>query len=143
MDTQAGPAQQAPTNTRINPPGMTSPNGFAHVVTSTHRTTIHVSGQVAYDATGAVVGVGDLAAQTRQVYENIQKALAGAGASMSDVVKTVLFVRDLSPDKAVIIREARQPFFGPGQVPASTMVGVSSLARPDLLLEVEAIAMRD
>jgi enamine deaminase RidA (YjgF/YER057c/UK114 family) len=130
-------------NTPINPPGMSSPKGFAHVVTSTHRTTIHVSGQVAYDAGGAVVGVGDLAVQTRQVYDNIRKALAAAGASMSDVVKTVLFVRDLSPDKAAVIREVRQQFFGPGETPASTMVGVSSLARPELLLEVEAIAMRD
>ncbi len=54
-------------NTPINPSGMASPKGFAHVVTSTHRTTIHVSGQVSYDADGAVVGVGDLAVQTRQV----------------------------------------------------------------------------
>lgn len=130
-------------NTPINPPGMSSPKGFAHVVKSTHRTTIYVSGQVSYDADGKVVGVADLAVQTRQVYENIQKALVAAGASMSDVVKTVLFVRDLSPEKAVIIREVRQKFFGPAETPASTMVGVASLARPELLLEVEAIAMRD
>ncbi|MCJ0762788.1 RidA family protein [Variovorax terrae] len=130
-------------NSFHNPPALATPNGFSHVAQSTHRRTILVSGQVAYGPDGAVVGAGDLAAQTRQVYANLETALADAGASMRDVVKTTLFVKDLSPDKAVIVRAARAPFLAADRPPASTMVGVASLARPELLLEVEAMAMLD
>ncbi len=128
-------------NTSHSPDTLARPNGFAHVVTSTHATTVFVSGQVAYDDEGRIVGHTDLTAQTHQVYSNIEKALAAVGASLQDVTKTVLFVRDLDPDKARIIREARAPFLSAGRLPASTMVGVASLAHPDLLLEVEAVAM--
>jgi enamine deaminase RidA (YjgF/YER057c/UK114 family) len=132
-----------PPNSFLNPDGMSRPNGFSHVAVTTRRTTVFVAGQVAYDAAGAVVGVGDLAAQTRQAYANLGKALAAVGASMNDVVKTVLFVSDLDPAKARVVREARAPFLSPVTPPASTMVGVASLAHPDLLLEIEAIAMLD
>jgi len=128
-------------NTFQQPDSLARPNGFSHTARTTGQTTIYVSGQVAYDRTGAVVGEGDLAAQTRQVYLNIQQALQAQGASMADLVKTVLFVRDLDPDKARVIREARAAFLRQDGLPASTMVGVSSLARPELLLEVEAIAV--
>jgi enamine deaminase RidA (YjgF/YER057c/UK114 family) len=125
------------------PATLARPNGFSHTARTTGRTTIHVAGQVAYDASGAVVGEGDLAAQTRQVYRNIALALEAEGASMADLVKTVLFVRDLDPDKARTIREARAAFLHEDAWPASTMVGVASLARPELLLEVEAVAVLD
>jgi enamine deaminase RidA (YjgF/YER057c/UK114 family) len=128
-------------NTFMNPPELSRPNGFVHVATSTFTKTIMVSGQVAYDGQGRIVGVGDLGAQTHQVYANIETALKAAGASMRDVVKTVLFVRDLNPEKARIIREVRKAFLSADNPPASTMIGAASLAHPDLLLEVEAIAM--
>ncbi|MET4575584.1 RidA family protein [Ottowia thiooxydans] len=128
-------------NSFQQPASLAKPNGFSHTARSEGGTTIYVSGQVAYDGAGGVVGEGDLAAQTHQVYLNIQRALQAQGASMDDLVKTVLFVRDLDPDKARIIREARASFLRSDGPPASTMVGVSSLARPDLLLEVEAIAV--
>lgn len=128
-------------NTFLNPPELFRPNGFVHVATSTFTKTIMVSGQVAYDSQGRIVGVGDLGAQTHQVYANIETALKAAGASMRDVVKTVLFVRDLNPEKARIIREVRKAFLSADNPPASTMIGAASLAHPDLLLEVEAIAM--
>lgn len=128
-------------NLHLNPDTLARPNGFVHVVRSSGRDTVLVSGQVAYDAEGAIVGRGDLALQSRQVYENLRKALAAVGATMDDLVKTTLFVRDLDPEKARIVRTARAPFLAPDRLPASTMVGVSSLAHPDLLLEVEAIAM--
>lgn len=130
-------------NTFLNPDGLATPNGFSHVAVSTARTTVLVSGQVSYDAEGRIVGTGDLAAQTHQVYSNLARALEAAGASFDDLVKTVLFVKDLDPEKAAIIRRARAPFLAAGRPPASTMVGVSSLAKPELLLEVEATAMRD
>ncbi|TXL66987.1 RidA family protein [Zeimonas arvi] len=128
-------------NLRLDPDTLARPNGFVHVVRSTGRDTVLVSGQVAYDANGTIVGRGDLALQTRQVYGNLAKALAAVGATLDDLVKTTLFVRDLDPEKARIVRAARAPFMAPDRLPASTMVGVSSLAHPDLMLEVEAIAM--
>lgn len=126
-----------------NPEGLAVPKGFSHLAESSARRTLMVSGQVAYDASGAVVGVGDLHRQTQQVYANIEAALASRGASMQDLVKTTLFVRDLDPEKVAIVRQARQPFLSAEHPCASTMVGVASLARPELLLEVEAIAMLD
>ena len=130
-------------NSFHSPDTLARPSGYVHAVRSTCRTTVLVSGQVAYEASGTIVGKGDLAAQTRQVYANIGKALEAAGASMQDLVKTTLYVVGLDPDKARLIREARAPFLKPGEPPASTMVGVASLAHPDLLLEVEAVAMFD
>lgn len=130
-------------NTSHIPDSLARPNGFAHAVRSTCAATVYIAGQVSYDEHGQVVGAGDLAAQTRQVYSNIGKALASAGASFDDVVKTVLFVKDLDPQKAKVIRDARAAFLNESCLPASTMVGVSSLARPELLLEVEAVAMCD
>ncbi|WP_028603108.1 RidA family protein [Ottowia thiooxydans] len=128
-------------NSFQQPASLAKPNGFSHTARAQGGTTIYVSGQVAYDNAGSVVGEGDLAAQTRQVYFNIQQALQAQGASTDDIVKTVLFVRDLDTEKARVIREVRASFLRPDGPPASTMVGVSSLARPELLLEVEAIAV--
>lgn len=130
-------------NTSYTPDNLATPNGFAHAVRSTCTSTVYIAGQVSYDETGRIVGTGDLAAQTAQIYANIGKALVSAGASFDDVVKTVLFVKDLDPEKAGVIRDARAAFFKGARLPASTMVGVASLAKPELLLEVEAIAMYD
>lgn len=126
---------------KINTPGLATPNGFSHVSVTDLPKTIHVSGMVSYDADGNVVGENDLGAQTTQVYENIRTALAAVGATMDDVIKTTLFVKDLDPEKARIIRQARSSFLPASAPPASTMVGVASLAKPALLLEVEAIAV--
>lgn len=130
-------------NEYIDPAALAKPNGFSHVVKSSRRTTVLVSGQVAYDADGRIVGVGDLAAQVEQVYRNIETALAACGAGMKDVVKTTLFVRDLTPEKIVVIRRVRAAFLSEDHPPASTLVGVQALAKPELMLEVEAIAMID
>lgn len=124
-----------------NPAGLARPNGFSHVALFSGGVTLMISGQVAYDSEGGIVGVDDLARQVEQIYRNIEIALQAHGATMNDVVKTTLFVRDLSPEKAVIIRRVRANFISADQPPASTMVGVQSLAKPELLLEVEAMAV--
>ena len=129
-------------NTFQNPIGLALPSGFSHVATSTRRKTVMISRQVAYDAEGRVVGVDDLAAQVAQVYNNIHTALLACGASFSDVVKTTLYVKDMTPEKIKVIREARSRFLST-EPPASTMVGVQALARPELLLEVDAVAFID
>ena len=100
---------------------------------------IFVSGQVATDETGKLVGKGDMKAQTRQALENVKAALAKLGATLDDVVKVTIFVTDLSDFKG--IHEVRRQYFKKGNYPASTLVQVSRLVREDLLIEIEAIAV--
>lgn len=99
--------------------------------------TVYVSGQIAYDPHGNVVGRDDMGAQARQVFENIRAVLAEAGASMDDVVKITAFITDMSlyADYAAARAEAF-----PNNVPASATVTTPVLVNPDLLVEVDAVA---
>jgi reactive intermediate/imine deaminase len=101
--------------------------------------TIYVSGQVAYDASGQLVGEGDMKAQTRQVFENIRSVLGAADARMEDIVKINTFITDSS--KFMDMLAARSEIFG-NDPPASTAVVVQALAFSGLLIEVEAIAIK-
>ena len=125
----------------INPLELASPTGYSHVGMSSAGRTVYVSGQIAYDGTGRIVGKGDLRAQAVQVYENLYAALAAADAGFGDVVKMTTFVVDLTPEKAAVMREVRLQRLPEGHRPASTMVGVTSLVHPDLLVEVEVVAV--
>src|SRR5579864_4987033 len=100
--------------------------------------TIYVSGQVAYDPDGKLVGEGDMKAQTRQVFENITNVLHSAGSSLKDVVKINTYITDGS--KFMDMLAVRSEIFG-DDPPASTAVVVAALAFPGLLIEVEAIAI--
>lgn len=131
-------AQGGATIERLNPKGLSTPTGYSHVVTARGGKTIYIAGQIAFDATGQVVGKGDLAAQARQVFENLAIALKAAGASFSDVVKTNYYMRDAS--QVAVVREIRSKYFT-AELPASTLVEVSRLANPDLLIEIEVIAV--
>lgn len=124
----------------LNPPSLSRPTAYSHVGISRGKRLIHISGQVALDADGRLVGRDDLAAQTAQVFRNLSAALDAAGSGFADVVKATIFVVDLDPVKAAVIREARGRVFGAGPYPASTMVGVSALVLPELLVEIEAVA---
>ncbi len=101
---------------------------------------VHVSGTTATDDEGEVVGEGDPAAQTRRALANVEGALDAAGASLSDVVRTRLFVVDI--DEWAAVGDAHAEYFGDVQ-PATSMVEVSRLIRPELLVEVEAVAIVD
>jgi enamine deaminase RidA (YjgF/YER057c/UK114 family) len=125
---------------RINPPTLPTPPGYSQVVTTTGGTLIVIAGQVALDANGNVVGQGNFPAQTEQVFRNIVAALEGAGASTVDLVKLTTYVTDLS--NLAVFREMRDRFLDPAQPPASTLVQVSRLFRPEFLIEVEAMALR-
>ncbi len=97
-----------------------------------------ISGQVAYDSDGNIVGIGDLARQTRQVLENLSHALDAVDATFDDILKFTFFVRNLSEEAVATIRKVRTEYLSSSNPPASTMVGVAALAKRDLLLEVEA-----
>jgi enamine deaminase RidA (YjgF/YER057c/UK114 family) len=105
---------------------------------------VFVAGQVAIDGDGRVVGVGDLKAQAGQVYRNLAAVLAEAGCTLRDVVKfTTFLVRNQDWAPFAEWRKAEYPtLFPDGVYPANTGVVVQELARPELLLEVEAIAVR-
>jgi len=124
---------------RTNPPTLSSPTGYTHVVEVTGPVkTIYIAGQVALDKDGKVVGDGDMKAQTEQVFKNLEAALAAAGAKFSDVVKMNTYVTDLAQVSA--IREVRARYFST-TTPASTLVQVVALARRELMIEIEVVAV--
>ena len=98
---------------------------------------LFVSGIAPFDSTGEVVGEGDVVAQTRQVLQNLLDALRTVGADMSDVLKVTVFLIDINDRSA--INPVRQEFFGDAR-PASTLIEISALADPEMLVEIEAVA---
>lgn len=127
----------------INPPQLFSTNGlgFSHVVKSAPGSTIYVSGQTAWNAERRLVGGKDLALQAKQAFENLRIALAAAGATPRDVVLIRLYLVDYRPEQAAALSLLLEAFFAGGPPPASTWVGVVSLAVPGFLIEVEATAV--
>ena len=124
---------------RTNPPALSAPTGYTHIVEVTGpNRTIYVSGQIAYDKDGKVVGAGDMKAQAEQVFKNLEAALTAAGAKFSDVVKMNSYITDMSKVQAV--RDVRAKYFTDA-TPASTFVEVKGLVRPELLLEIEVVAV--
>ena len=122
----------------LNSPQLTKPTGYTHAVKSAPGTTIYISGQIAFDADGKVVGAGDFRAQTIRVFENLKAALAAAGATFEHVVKVTTFVTDIR--NVAILREIRVGYFGPNP-PAGTLIEVSGLIVPELMIEIEAVAV--
>ena len=124
---------------RINPAALSEPGGpYVHVVKAGRL--VFVSGQVAWGPDGSVVGAGDIEAQAVQVLENVGANLRAAGADFKDVMKVTVYVRHMADRAAIAAVRAR--FFGEHK-PASTLIEVSMLTHPDLLLEIEAIAVID
>ena len=124
----------------VAPEGVAAGRGYSQVVTGRGRLVV-VSGQIAQDERGELVGPGDPAAQARQVFENLRRCLAEAGASFTDVVKLTFFVLDVADLPAV--RDARDAVIDTSQPPASTAIQVAALFAPGYLLEVEAWALVD
>lgn len=124
----------------INPDGMNRPGTYTPVVTVRGGRAVYISGQVALDDRGKLVGGGDLKAQTEQVYRNLGLALKGAGATFNDVVKITTYVVNYKPEYRSVMHDVRSRHFSKDNPPASTLVGVQSLATADFLVEVEAVA---
>ena len=113
---------------------------YSHVLEVHGGRMIFVSGQLARNRDGDVVGRGDMRAQIRQVGENLKTALEAAGAGLQDLVKTTTYVTDIEEFFRHV--DMRMEYFG-AALPTSTTVEVRRLAHPDLLVEVDAIAIAD
>ena len=124
--------------TIVNPPTMPAPTGYSYAIKK-KGTPVFISGQVALDGQGKLVGENDAAAQTEQVFQNVKTVVEACGGTLDDVVKLTIFVTDASYRPAVAA--ARLKWFKEGQWPASTYLVVSALAVPTMLVEVEAVAM--
>ncbi|WP_369179720.1 RidA family protein [Streptomyces mutabilis] len=125
--------------TRIPAPDGVAPAAqYTQVVLGTGRF-VAVSGQLALDEDGKPVGEGDAEAQARQVFENLRRCLAAAGATFDDVVKLTFFVTDMAHMSA--IRAARAEHIPDDRLPAASAVQVAALVRPEFLMEIEAFAV--
>jgi enamine deaminase RidA (YjgF/YER057c/UK114 family) len=113
--------------------------GIAHAVR--HDNWIFISGQIAIDAEGKIVGKGDVAGQTRCIYEIISGMLGDLGGSLRNVVKLLTFY--VNPDDFGAMAAVRKSYFASGHLAASSAVCVRALAHPDALVEVQAIAILD
>jgi enamine deaminase RidA (YjgF/YER057c/UK114 family) len=124
----------------INPDDLPNPSTYTHVIVAAGSKMVFVAGQEPEDGQGNLVGLGDLAVQARQVFANLGRALAAAGARPGHVAKITIFVVRHRPEYLPVIEEARVALFGDHK-PADTLVGVEALARPGYLIEVDAIAV--
>ena len=122
----------------INPPNMAKPTGYSYAVKKT-GSPVFISGQVALDAQGKLVGEDNAEAQVEQVFQNLRTVVEAAGGTMDDVVKLNIYVTDAKYRPPVAA--ARQRHFKENQYPASTYVVITALAVPQLLVEIEAVAI--
>ena len=139
---QLGHTSKETTTTQfLNPEGLSKPKGFTHVVVAQPGKLVFISGQTARNATGDIVGRGDLRAQVTQVMENLKTALAAAGATTKDLIKVNYYVVNLKDDQVSIIREVRSKYLSEKNPPASTLIGVPALNQEGLMIEIEAVAI--
>jgi enamine deaminase RidA (YjgF/YER057c/UK114 family) len=126
----------------INPADLPTPETYTQVVVARGTRLVFVSGQEPEDVQGKLVGRGDLAAQARQVFANLGRALAAAGALPQQVARITIYVVNHKREYLPIIEEARVSLFG-GHKPADVLVGIATLSNPDYLIEVDAVAVVD
>ena len=124
----------------INPDELPTPETYSQVVVATGSKLVFVAGQEPEDLHGQLVGRGDLAAQACQVFGNLGRALAAAGARPEQVSKITIYVVNHRREYLAIIEEARAALFGDHK-PADVLVGIATLSNPDYLIEVDAIAI--
>jgi enamine deaminase RidA (YjgF/YER057c/UK114 family) len=128
----------------LNPEGLPKPDLYRQVAVGTGSRLVFVSGQVARDADGNQVGAGDLAAQVDQAFRNVNTAVEAAGGSFADIAKLTIYIVDWNPAKMAAFGEGvgrAAGALGIDPTKAVTLIGVASLAEPDLLVEIEATAV--
>jgi enamine deaminase RidA (YjgF/YER057c/UK114 family) len=121
----------------VNPAAIHPPAGYSHIVHATGSRLAFVAGQAAIDSDFSVVGEGDLEAQTRQVMRNLQHALDELGAGWDDVVKATVYTT--LPHEYETIGRAMKAAMGDAEPPAQVIAGVTGLALPELLIEIELV----
>jgi 2-iminobutanoate/2-iminopropanoate deaminase len=133
------------TKEAINPPSVfrSLEHGFSQAVASSGRRTVYVSGQTAWDSQKRLIGGADLEGQARQAFTNLRAVVEAAGGTLADVVSLRIYIVDYRPEKAAPVGRALRHFLSGDVKPASTWVGVSALADPGFLIEVEATAVFD
>ena len=114
---------------------------YSQIIEVTSGKIVFIAGQTSTDANGNIVGKGDIAAQTKQVMENLKAAVEGAGGSLKDIAKITIFTTDMDAFREKTT-EMRDSYF-PSDYPTSTLVGITRLAHPDFLVEIEAMAIID
>ena len=125
----------------FNPTNMMKPAGYSHVAKVTGGSLVYVADQVSADASGQLVGEGNLEAQAEQVFKNLKTAVEAAGGGMADIIKmNVYLVAEVSPDEIPKFRAVRDRYVDVQKPPASTLVVVTRLARPGWMIEIEAVA---
>lgn len=130
----------------LNPPGLPQPEHYRQMSVASGSRTVYLSGQVARTADGEPVGPGDLAAQVEQSYLNVATALAAVGGSFDDVAKLTVYVVDWTADKLPALGEGvgrAAAKLGVDPTKPVTLLSVAALGEPDLLVEVDAIAVLD
>jgi enamine deaminase RidA (YjgF/YER057c/UK114 family) len=125
----------------FNPPGVWQPNGraFSQGVIQGPGEVVHVTGQVAWDADGEVVGVGDAEAQMEKAVENVRTILAEVGGELDDVVSMTVYFVDRADLPA--IQRVRSRYWTAGTAPASILIQVAGLVVPELVVELVPVAV--
>ncbi len=124
---------------RSSPATMPKPFGYSQIVEVSGGHTVYISGQVPLDANNELVGAGDFAAQARQTFANVRRALESVNLTFNNVVKVQMYLTDITNLPA--LRDVRDEFVNTAEPPSSTTVEVSALFRPDVLFELDVIAV--
>lgn len=132
-------SDQTPTIKYINPPSLSPPHGYTHVITVNGGRTIYIAGQAPLDQHGRLVGAGDFAAQVKQTFDNLKTALAASGANFSDVVEMTTYVTDMS--QVDTYRKVRNQYMT-DPLPTASLVEVKGLFRSDVMIEIIAVVAK-
>ena len=118
-------------------------HGFSQVVVASGRKMVFISGQTAWDTRKKIIGGDNLLEQARQAMRNLQTAIGAAGGTLKDIVSLRIYIVNYQVENANALRTALNEFFSSANPPASTWIGVSALAVPEFLIEIEATAILD
>ena len=129
----------------INPNSLfpSLPHGFSQVVIASGRKMVFISGQTAWDVRKKIVGGDSILEQARQAFRNLRKAIGAAGGILKEIVALRIYIVSYQPESATAVGTALREFFSPENPPAGTWIGVSALAVPEFLIEIEATAVLD
>ena len=129
----------------INPDSLfpSLSHGFSQVVIATGKKMLFISGQTAWDARKNIVGGDSVLEQARQAFRNLETAMGAAGGTLKDIVALRIYVVNYQAESGTAVGIALREFFSPENPPASTWIGVTALAVPEFLIEIEATAVLD